>query len=110
MILGSLFIIGMTLISARGIVVSEIFLNILMGIQFVMLILVSIWALDAGIRGKCGSAGGHAQWDWLWPSGLSRSQIAAALILCIFIYWGWDACLAVGEETKTRRAPLVSPR
>jgi amino acid transporter len=20
--------------------------------------------------------------------------------LCIFIYWGWDACLAVGEETK----------
>lgn len=37
-ILGSLFIIGMTLISARGIVVSEIFLNILMGIQFVMLI------------------------------------------------------------------------
>ena len=23
-----------------------------------------------------------------------------AIILCIFIYWGWDACLAVGEETK----------
>ena len=27
-------------------------------------------------------------------------SIAAAIILCIFIYWGWDACLAVGEETK----------
>ncbi len=40
------------------------------------------------------------QWSWLWPGGLDVSSIAAAIILCIFIYWGWDACLAVGEETK----------
>ena len=38
--------------------------------------------------------------SWLWPGGLESSSIAAAIILCIFIYWGWDACLAVGEETK----------
>jgi amino acid transporter len=40
------------------------------------------------------------QLSWLWPSGLDVSSIAQAIILCIFIYWGWDACLAVGEETK----------
>ena len=22
------------------------------------------------------------------------------MILCIFIYWGWDTCLAIGEETR----------
>jgi hypothetical protein len=33
----------------------------------------------------------------LWPGGLDSSAIAAANIVCIFIYRGWDACLAVGE-------------
>lgn len=108
-ILGSLFIVGMTLISARGIVVSEIFLNILMGIQFVMLILVSIWALVRVFAGNAGPQAVMPEWDWLWPAGLSGSQIAAALILCIFIYWGWDACLAVGEETKdSTRTPGIA--
>jgi amino acid transporter len=40
------------------------------------------------------------QLSWLWPSGLDASSIAQAVILCIFIYWGWDTCLAVGEETR----------
>ena len=36
-----------------------------------------------------------------------------AVILCIFIYWGWDSCLAVTEETKDAdntpgKAALVS--
>ena len=40
------------------------------------------------------------QLSWLWPSGLDASSIAQAVILCIFIYWGGDTYLAVGEETR----------
>ncbi|KKF03309.1 APC family permease [Mycolicibacterium obuense] len=98
--LGCFFIISMTLISARGIVVSERVQNILITIQFGVLIVVSIIALVRVFSGNAGAQAITPQWSWLWPSGLDMSSIAAAVILCIFIYWGWDACLAVGEETK----------
>ena len=63
------------------------------------------------IRVFAGTAGAQAispQLSWLWPSGLDTSSIAQAIILCIFIYWGWDACLAVGEETGPGRTPGIA--
>ncbi|WP_099037041.1 APC family permease [Mycobacterium neglectum] len=99
-LLGCFFIVAMTLISARGIVVSERFQNILIAIQFGVLVIVSIIALVRVFSGTAGAQAVTPQLSWLWPSGLDMSSIAAAIILCIFIYWGWDACLAVGEETK----------
>ncbi|HTI74692.1 MAG TPA: APC family permease [Mycobacterium sp.] len=98
--LGSFFIVGMTLVSARGIVVSERVQNVLIAIQFGVLIVVSVIALIRVFSGNAGAQAITPQLSWLWPGGLDASSIAAAIILCIFIYWGWDACLAVGEETK----------
>ncbi|MCV7227242.1 APC family permease [Mycolicibacterium komossense] len=98
--LGSFFIIAMTVVSARGVVVSERIQNVLIAIQFGMLIIVSIIALVRVFAGNAGAQAVMPKLSWLWPSGLDMSSIAAAIILCIFIYWGWDACLAVGEETK----------
>jgi len=98
--LGCFFIVAMTLLSARGIVVSERVQNILITVQFGVLIVVSVIALVRVFAGNAGAQSITPQWSWLWPSGLDTSSIAAAVILCIFIYWGWDACLAVGEETK----------
>jgi amino acid transporter len=98
--LGAFFIIAMTLVSARGVVVSERIQNVLIAIQFGVLIIASIWALIRVFSGTAGAQAIKPQLSWLWPSGLDLSSIAAAIILCIFIYWGWDACLAVGEETK----------
>jgi amino acid transporter len=98
--LGSFFIITMTLLSARGIVVSERVQNVLIVIQFGVLIVASVIALVRVFTGTAGAQAVMPQLSWLWPSGLDMSSIAAAVILCIFIYWGWDACLAVGEETK----------
>ncbi|CAN5533070.1 APC family permease [soil metagenome] len=98
--LGTFFIISMTLLSARGIVVSERVQNVLIAIQFGVLIVVSIWALIRVFSGTAGEQAISPSLSWLIPTGLDSSAIAAAIILCIFIYWGWDACLAVGEETK----------
>ena len=99
-LLGSFFIIAMTLISARGIVLSERIQNILIAIQFGVLIIVSIIALVRVFSETAGDQAITPQLSWLWPSGLDASSIAQAVILCIFIYWGWDTCLAVGEETR----------
>ena len=99
-LLGSFFIIAMTLVSARGVAVSEKMQNVLIAVQFGVLIIVSIIALIRVFSGTAGAQAITPQLSWLWPGGLELSSIAAAIILCIFIYWGWDACLAVGEETK----------
>jgi amino acid transporter len=101
-LLGSLFIVGMTLVSARGIVLSERIQNVLIAIQFGVLIIVSIIALVRVFAGNAGAQAMMPDWHWLVPLGgsVTASSAAAAIILCIFIYWGWDACLAVGEETK----------
>lgn len=98
--LGSFFIIAMTLVSARGIVVSERMQNVLIAIQFSVLIVVSVIALVRVFAGTAGAQAVRPSLSWLWPAGLDSHAIAAAVILCVFIYWGWDACLAVGEETK----------
>ena len=100
LLLGSFFIIAMTWISIRGIVISERMQAVLMFIQFAVLIVASAIALIKVGTGRAGEQAVDPQWSWLWPSGLDQSQIAAATILCIFIYWGWDACLAISEETR----------
>ncbi|RPA12209.1 APC family permease [Gordonia sp. OPL2] len=99
-LLGCLFIAVMTWISIRGIVISERMQAVLMFVQFAVLILASVIALVKVGLDKAGPQAISPEISWLWPGGLSQSEIAAAVILCIFIYWGWDACLAIGEETK----------
>ena len=100
LLLGSFFIIAMTWISIRGIVISERMQAVLMFIQFAVLIVASAIALIKVGTGRAGEQAVDPRWSWLWPSGLDQSKIAAATILCIFIYWGWDACLAISEETR----------
>jgi amino acid transporter len=38
--------------------------------------------------------------SWLVPTGMSWGELAAGMILAIFIYWGWDTAVAVNEETS----------
>ncbi|MBE7163012.1 MAG: APC family permease, partial [Williamsia herbipolensis] len=97
---GSLLIVAMTWVSIRGIVISERMQNVLIAVQFGVLIVASVVALVKVATDTAGPQAISPSWSWLWPSGVSSSELAAAVILCIFIYWGWDACLAVGEETR----------
>ncbi|TFI41303.1 APC family permease [Rhodococcus sp. 1R11] len=99
-LLGSFFIASMTYVSFRGILISERMQNVLLVVQFGVLIGVSVTALVKVGTGTAGPQAITPQWSWLVPTGVSMSDAAQAIILCIFIYWGWDACLAVGEETK----------
>ena len=99
--LGVVFIAVMAWVSYRGIVISERIQAVLVSFQF------------AGAhRDECHSlpglstarAGPTSSPDRGSPGslrlGCRASEIAAGVILCIFIYWGWDSCLAITEETK----------
>jgi amino acid transporter len=84
-LLGSFFIIGMALVSARGIVVSERVQNVLIAIQVGVLIVVSIIALIRVFAGNAGAQAITAQLSWLWPAGLDASSIAAVITTLILV-------------------------
>ena len=98
--LGVVFIAIMTYVSYRGIVISERIQAVLVTFQFAVLILLSVLALSRVGNGSAGPQAVSPELSWFSPAGLTASEIAAGVILCIFLYWGWDSCLAVTEETK----------
>ena len=111
--LGIVFIAIMTYISYRGIVISERVQAVLVSFQFIVLVVMSVIALVRVYSGSAGPQAVHPELSWFSPFGLSAQELAAGVILCIFIYWGWDSCLAVTEETKDAdktpgRAALIS--
>ena len=107
--LGVVFIALMTWISYRGIVLSERIQIVLVSFQFLVLILLSVFALARVFNGTAGPQAVSPELSWFSPFGLTTSEIAAGVILCIFIYWGWDSCLAVTEETKDGATQAVDP-
>ena len=112
-LLGVAFIAGMTWVSYRGILLSQRVQAVLVLLQFAVLGLLSVAALWLVAAGDAGPQAVAPSLAWFSPLGLDASAVAEAVILCIFIYWGWDACLAVAEETRDAdstpgRAALLS--
>jgi amino acid transporter len=97
---GVAFIAVMTWVSYRGIVITDRLQSVLVAVQFVILGLFSVIALGKVFTDNAGAQAVTPSLEWFSPAGLTSSAIAEAVILCIFIYWGWDTCLAVNEETR----------
>jgi amino acid transporter len=97
---GIIWIVVMTYICYRGIEVSANFQKALLGIEIVMLLVLSITALIRVGDGHHPAVSLHPSWAWLNPFGVPFGAFASGLILMVFIYWGWDTALSVNEETK----------
>lgn len=97
---GGLAVVVLVLLCIRGIDVTARTQAVLLTLQLAMLVLVSVVALWKVSSHHAGPQAVTPEWSWLVPSGLSASAIAHGAILCVFVYWGWDACLSVAEETK----------
>ncbi len=84
---------------AVGIKVSAKAQYVLMALQMIPLILFAVWAL---IKGYVDHPKGFApiRLSWFFTTHLSASQIAAGVVLAVFLYWGWDTVLAVNEESE----------
>jgi len=111
---GVVFIALMTLISYRGIEIGERVQNVLLGIQYLALVLFVVFALVAVFTGTAPEGYTTPSIEWFNPFAFeSVSGFTEAILLALFIYWGWDTCLALNEETKNPaktpgRAALLS--
>lgn len=95
-----LFIAAMTWVSWRGVEIGERVQNVLLGIQYLAL---AVFLIAAVWQFATGTAPGATpfSWEWLNPFAFtSWSGFTQAILLALFIYWGWDTCLALNEETK----------
>lgn len=97
---GVAFIAAMTFISYRGVEIGERVQNILLAVQYIVLALFIVLALWKFFDG---TAPNPTPFDigWFNPLGFDDfSGFTEAVLLALFIYWGWDTCLALNEETK----------
>jgi len=97
---GVAFIAAMTWVSWRGVEIGERIQNILLGIQYLALaifVVAALWHFFAG------TAPDPTPFDWSWFNPFAFTEwggFVESILLALFIYWGWDTCLALNEETK----------
>jgi amino acid transporter len=107
---GVLFIAVMTLVNYRGIRLGEHVQRVLTYVQYISL---GIFALAIVVGIVRGSASGDTtiqsfDFEWFNPVGAfaDPGAVVHGVLLALFIYWGWDTCLAVNEETEN---PSTTP-
>jgi len=98
---GVVFIALMTWISYRGVEIGEKVQNVLLGIQYLALAVFVIAAIVAVATGTAPAGATMPELSWFDPFAFeSTSGFVEAILLALFIYWGWDTCLALNEETR----------
>lgn len=98
---GVVFIAVMTLISYRGTEIGERIQNVLLAIQYLALIVFVGAVVISFATGTAPEGAVTPELSWFNPFGFeSTSGFVEAILLALFIYWGWDTCLALNEETK----------
>jgi amino acid transporter len=112
-IVGIVWIIVMTWICWRGIELSARTQQFLLGMEFVTLVIFSVVALITVYVNHPITLVGHTayhsvepQASWFNPFSIGLTPLINGMLLAVFIYWGWDTCVTVNEETEDAgRAP-----
>src|ERR1700722_646572 len=100
------FIALMTWVTYRGIELSARFQQALIAIELGILGLLVVVALVKVYGGSAGAHAIHPSIGWVNPFALSFGTLADGILLGVFVYWGWDACVTVNEESQdSRRGP-----
>jgi amino acid transporter len=102
----------MTWICHRGIELSARIQQLLLSFEVVMLAIFAVVALVAVYTGHP-SHSIEPQASWFNPFAIKFHDLVVALLLGIFIYWGWDSGVSVNEESEDSnegpgRAAVVS--
>ncbi|MEV8097569.1 APC family permease [Kitasatospora sp. NPDC085879] len=89
-----LLLAGATAVARRGLHLAAAVQYALLGLQLLALAAFGVAALTAD-----GAAAPSL--SWLDPRGFDGfGPFAEAVVLCLYIYWGWDALITVNEETR----------
>jgi amino acid transporter len=102
LLVGVLWIVVMTAICYVGIEVSANFQKLLLGVELVMLTILSITEIVKVATGHGWAGSIHVSASWFNPFHASFSAFIVGLVLFIFIYWGWDTAVSVNEETADK--------
>jgi len=95
-----LWILLMTWICHRGIELSARIQQILLSFEVVMLVLFSIVALVDVYSGNGGAGSLEPRASWFNPFDMKFHDLLIAMLLGVFLYWGWDSGVAVNEESE----------
>ena len=106
MVAGVVWIVVMTYICYRGIEVSARLQYALLGIELAVLVAFAGIALVKVLSGSAPEGSLTPSLGWLVPSGLTTNALVTAVLIAVFIYWGWDTAVAVNEETAD---PATTP-
>jgi amino acid transporter len=103
----------MTWICHRGIELSARIQQMLLTYEFVMLVVFAVVALVDVYSSGAAAHSIQPQASWFNPFDLKFHDLLVAMLLGIFIYWGWDSGVAVNEESEDAnegpgRAAVVS--
>jgi amino acid transporter len=107
-----LWILLMSWICYRGIELSARVQQLLLSFEIVMLVIFSVVALVTVYSGHpTQSIEPHA--SWFNPFAMPFHDLIVAMLLGVFIYWGWDTSVSVNEESEDAnegpgRAAVVS--
>ena len=102
-ILGVIFIAGLTWICWRGIELSARTQQLLLGFEMVTLIIFAVVALIdvySGHHVGKGMHSSHIQLDWFNPFTVGFQPLILGMLLGVFLFWGWDSGVSVNEETE----------
>ena len=95
-----LWIAIMTWICYRGIELSARIQQFLLSAEIFILGLFAVVAF-VKVYGSHPPAGSiKPQLSWINPFAMSFGDLVVALLLAVFIYWGWDSGVAVNEESE----------
>jgi amino acid transporter len=95
-----LWIALMTWICYRGIELSARIQTVLLGTEVAILGIFAVVAFVKVYGSHPPSGSIKPGLDWINPFSLSFGDLADAVLLAFFIYWGWDSGVAVNEESE----------
>ncbi|HEY2207344.1 MAG TPA: APC family permease [Pseudonocardia sp.] len=96
---GVLWMAIMTWICYRGIEVSARLQYGLLGTELVVLGAFAVIALVKVFDGDAPPGSITPSLSWLWPGGLGLTELTSAVLIAVFLYWGWDTAVACNEES-----------
>ncbi len=97
---GVVWILIMTYICYRGIEVSARLQYALLSVELVVLAAFVVFALFKVFAGEAPEGSMTPSLAWLWPDGLGFSDLVDAVLIAVFLYWGWDTAVACNEESS----------
>ena len=99
-IVAGIWLALITFICIWGIRWTTNFQWVLLIIEYVAVIVFSIWGIvKVAVSHPAGSQGFHLSWFNPWSLG-GLGAASAGLVLGVFFFWGWDTATNLNEESK----------